>query len=74
MQQRDAGTHDQFSFGKICRELAEMLHAEGWEDGAGSFLVFGEADLLIGFAAGGLEGRFLEGVGSAWGLLFVSMG
>jgi hypothetical protein len=32
MQQRDAGTHDQFGFGKVCRELAEMLHAEGRED------------------------------------------
>ena len=65
MQQRDAGTHDQFGFGKVCRELAEMLHAEGREDRRLSF-IFGEADLLARFAAGGLEGRFLEGVCSAW--------
>lgn len=63
MQEGDAGTHHQLRFGKIGRELAEMLHAEGgWE----IRVRIGESDLLACFTAGGFEGGFFFGVGSAW--------
>lgn len=52
MKKRDAGTHDQLRFGKICRQLAEMLNRERARQ-----IDLGKADLFVRFAARGLERR-----------------
>ena len=60
----DAGTHPELGHGEVGGEFGEVLHCiAGWEGG----VCCGEADFFVGFAAGDLEGRFVEGVGfPAW--------
>lgn len=70
MEEGDAGPHDEIDDGEGERELGEVLDCEwGWECRG----VEGETDLLEGFATGGLDGRFLGGVGFACGGLVVGV-
>lgn len=63
VQQRDAGPHHQLGFGKIGRQFAEVLDAEGPRE---RVVRVRQADLFPCFAARGLEGGFGQGVCSAW--------
>lgn len=63
MQEGNAGTHDQLGFGKIGRQLTEMLNSEGlWK----WVVDVWEADLFPCFAAGCFEGGLGEGVSTSW--------
>lgn len=63
VKQRDAGPDHQFRFGKIGRQLAEMLDTKG----PGQRLIdVGEADLLPSLAACGLERRLGQRIGAAY--------
>ena len=63
-EEADAGADADFGVCEAGGEFAEVFYAEGRGEIA---VVFGEADLLEGFAAGGLEGGFEEGVCSTCG-------
>lgn len=57
MEQRDAGTHHNLRFGKICRQLAEVLDGER----ARQWLIdLGQPDLFHRFATRGLERRLRQ--------------
>ena len=64
MQQRNAGAHDELRARQAGGDLAYVLDAEGPREKS---VVVGEADLLVGFAAGCLEGCLCEAVGAAAG-------
>lgn len=63
VKQGDAGPHNQFGFGKIGRQLAEVLDRE--RSGQRLFDV-GEADLLPSLTACSLERRLCQRVGATY--------
>lgn len=62
-EEAHAGPDAEFGQGDVGGEFAQVFEAEGGRERGGGE---GEADFLVGFAAGGLEGGFGQGVCSAW--------